>query len=569
VNYKVAAVVVVAAAVSCLVTLAAVRGFRPRALPIVDVVRVERVLPRSEQLDLADPGAVAMTADGRASVYVVRRGATTELALQYLDKMEPVRIPGTVGALSPFLSANGTVVGFFTADGALHTIEIGRDASRQLLTGVSASNGACFGPGDSVIVSAEAQGLRVVGSGRNGAEMTRVDRANGERLHSWPRWIPALNAVLFTVTYETPGRESVAVARLDKPGTHNVLAPGLAARYVGGGVLIAARHDGLWALDFDASSFRITNQQRIEDDVAEARNGLPQFDAGGQHIAYVPADAEGDTVIATEDGQSEYIVQRRGHYTQPRLSPDRSAVAVTRRDAGSRPELAIVSMSDGSFVRTWPDEALEPRWSTDGLWVVFARLSGHSWNLEWRSKTGAPASGPVLTTRTRVDTSPWLERPQEILESVGGSGIWVVPVDVANESGACPTPVQIRGDGRVRAFATGDSPIGRHVTVLPTGAPPVTLESGTFEPVWSLDGSWLLYRRESGLWRRRLASADPVRFSAPELVIPAGLVDGPCGIPNYDVSSNGAVVVSVHRDMVAAPSRVRFILNFRGSPRLQ
>ena len=247
-NYKVA--IIVAAAVSCLVTLAAVRRLRPRALPAVDVVRVERVLPRSEQLDLADPGAVAMTADGRAAVYVVRRGKTTELALQYLDKIEPVSIPGTTGALSPFLSANGTVVGFFTADGALHTVEIASGASRQLLTGMSASNGACFGPGDSVIVSAEAQGLRVVGSGRNDAGMTRVDRANGERLHSWPQWIPALNALLFTVTYETPGRESVALARLDKPGTHSVLAPGLAARYLGNGVLIAARHDGLWALEF-------------------------------------------------------------------------------------------------------------------------------------------------------------------------------------------------------------------------------------------------------------------------------------------------------------------------------
>ena len=168
-----------------------------------------------------------------------------------------------------------------------------------------------------------------------------------------------------------------------------------------------------------------------------------------------------------------------------------------------------------------------------------------------------------------MDTSPWLARRQEILESVGGTGVWVVPADVAGESDACPTPVQVRGDGRVRAFVTGDSPIGRRVTVLPTGAPSVALEAGTFEPVWSLDGSWLFYRRESGLWRRRLASADPVRFSEPELVIPTGLVDGPCGIPNYDVSSNGAIVVSVYREMVPAPARVRFILNFRGAPRPQ
>ena len=71
---------------------------RDRALPAVDVVRVERVLPRSEQLDLADPGAVAMTADGRAANeesdaptisddnrYILFSSSATDLAVSNFD----------------------------------------------------------------------------------------------------------------------------------------------------------------------------------------------------------------------------------------------------------------------------------------------------------------------------------------------------------------------------------------------------------------------------------------------------------------------------------------------------
>jgi len=52
------------------------------------------------------------------------------------------------------------------------------------------------------------------------------------------------------------------------------------------------------------------------------------------------------------------------------------------------------------------------------------------------------------------------------------------------------------------------------------------------------------------------------RLPPPAVVLAGGIVDGPCGNPNYDVSPDGSRMVAVYRDVVSRPSSLRFVLNF-------
>jgi hypothetical protein len=121
----------------------------------------------------------------------------------------------------------------------------------------------------------------------------------------------------------------------------------------------------------------------------------------------------------------------------------------------------------------------------------------------------------------------------------------------------------MRADGAGRALTTTTGDV-RRVTLTPGEPGRVTsLEPDSFEPVWTADGRWLFYRQDTGLRRRHVDAITPLTLSAPETIVPAGLVDGACGVPNYDVSADGTLVLSVHRALAAEPSRVRFILNYR------
>src|SRR4029078_5553052 len=105
-----------------------------------------------------------------------------------------------------------------TAEGNLRTIDPAGGAATDLVRGVNLSPGGTFGPGRTVIFGALGEGLRFKHPGEPAIRpLTHVDRAHGERDHLWPRWVPALDAVLFTVAYDAPGQDRIAIASLE-PG---------------------------------------------------------------------------------------------------------------------------------------------------------------------------------------------------------------------------------------------------------------------------------------------------------------------------------------------------------------
>ena len=274
------------------------------------------------------------------------------------------------------------------------------------------------------------------------------------------------------------------------------------------------------------------------------------------------AGAGGDALVTTFAGRSTWLSDERHAFSQPRIAPDETAVAATLHDRGQRPALALFSADDGRRLRTWSEAAVQPRWSVDGRWILFAAASPDAWHLRWVSATEPSEGQSAGELLTQVSSAP---RPgYTVLQSAGAPGQWVLPEDEA--AGSCPDLVQISPDGRLSASViTPAAAASRVIVVARSTSVPTALDAGSFEPVWSADGQWLFHRDDTGLVRRRVRSAEPLAFDAPERLAGIMPVAGVCGVPNYDVSRDGSRVISVQRPAIESPSRVRFIQHYRPS----
>jgi eukaryotic-like serine/threonine-protein kinase len=92
----------------------AVKG-RQQTAP-APVSRISLALPPAKGLTAPGGTRLAWAADGRSFLYVGPGNGGTQLWRRSLDALEPVPIPGTEGASSPFLSPDGTRIGYLTVN---------------------------------------------------------------------------------------------------------------------------------------------------------------------------------------------------------------------------------------------------------------------------------------------------------------------------------------------------------------------------------------------------------------------------------------------------------------------
>jgi len=495
--------VVLACLVLVIAAAAALGGYllRRRLAPLpkpLEVIRIERSLPRSDRLNTDDPGALAMSADGRVLVAAVRDGERTALLLQYLDKFDAKTIPGTSGASSPFLSPDGATVGFVASDGRLESVPSGGSDQPMLLQavpGVAAVpvSGATFGPEGELVAGQRQGGLLRRNAAGQWAALTQPTA--WERAHSWPHWTTGTDAVVFTIEYAAPEPSAIAIARLRSPGSHVVVAPGRRAWFVDPTHLVVAREDGLWRVDVrDGTAAKAT---KIAAEVGAAANGSPIAAIGGGHLVYAPA--AGVALISaslSRPGMTSYFLPERRQFSLPRLSPDGKAVAVVEAAGPRLFSLSIYDASSGARLATAAmTVAAPPLWTDDSRWVLYPEQDGDGWRLSWLSVEAREGVGRVLTQSSGSDDG--------------------------------------RGTRTVRLLAPG---VDAQWSIAKANGGDVCVGVTTA--------------------RRIAAQRLPAALAA------GVAADDGCGNANYDVSADGSRLVAVYREPVARPSSLRFVLNF-------
>jgi serine/threonine protein kinase len=221
----------IAAALFALIAAAAILyAFRATTVTAPET-RLDIVTPPTN-----NPASFALSPDGRNIAYVAASDGSQRLWVRSLDSTSAQPLPGTEGALSPFWSPDGRLLGFF-ADFRLKRVDLGGGAP-QTVVAVSVpvtAQGAWSDEG--VILHAQNTSgslFRVPASGGQAVPATKL--RNGQSAHRSPRFLPGGRQFLFytngadsaiwldSLDGGEPHRLTTVASGVDSPAEY--LAPG-------------------------------------------------------------------------------------------------------------------------------------------------------------------------------------------------------------------------------------------------------------------------------------------------------------------------------------------------------
>jgi serine/threonine-protein kinase len=468
----------------------------------------------SAELPLAIQGNdrdVAISPDGTFVVY--RAGMDAQLAVRPLDRLDSSTLTNVRNARVPFVSPDGRWVGYVENNTTLRKVAVSGGSPISLATIPGAPRGAAWIDAATIVVATNASGLlRVSATGGDPTPLTTVDRARGERAHVFPAVLPGGTAVLYTITMAERAAAQVAVLDLRTLTSTQLISGGSDARYVASGHLLYASADSMLAVPFDPERRAVQGApvpigERLSTTMSGALNAAVTEDGV---LVYVPVGSEPSRSLIWVDrrGREEAIPVSPGAYSNPRLSPDGTKVALEVRDGGAA--IGFWDFKRQTLTRLGGGFALV--WTTDGHRLVFAKnLTNTSLpTLHARAADGSGTETRLTTTdNVQVPTSATAAGDYIISDErrpSTGTDIVRVRVDWSAGRGASAEGLvetasteqngDLSPDGRFLAFESNER--GRFeifVTPYPqvaNGRWQLSLDGGT-QPVWTSGGRELVF----------------------------------------------------------------------------
>jgi serine/threonine protein kinase/Tol biopolymer transport system component len=506
---------------------------------------------------------LAITPDGSRIVYVGNQ--SRQLFVRALDSLEPAAV-FTGAPRGLFVSPDGQWIGFVDNVTTLKKVAVtgGPAVTLATLDG-SGPRGAAWAPDDTVIVATNsgATGLQRVdlASGRT-TILTRPDRSKGEADHVWPELLPGGRAVLFTIAAVTGGLEAAQVAVLDlQSGARKVLVPGAShAHYVPSGHLIYAAAGSLWAVAFDRTRLetRGTPVLVVREVVTTPTGGVDAMVAGDGTLAYISGRGAGvnrTLVWVDRQGRETPIPAPPRAYSQPRLSPDGTRVAVTAQD--QEVDIWVWDLGRTTLTRVTfdPDFDSYSVWTRDSLRMIFSSQRSGARNLFWQAADGTGTVERLTDSPNQQNAVSVSPEGQRLIftETSPKTGEDVMQLDLNGTHRVTPllqSPALERNgivspDGRWLAYESNES--GRfEISVRPfpdvnRGHWQVSTGGGT-RPLWAPNGNELVYVSPTGaLMRVGVERAATWAATPPTQLVKEGYSTTPGSLSgrSYDIAPDG------------------------------
>ena len=522
-------------------------------------------------------GHLAIAPDGR---YVVYRADGTEgalrLRLRPMDEFGGRTLDGSEGGFAPFVSPDGSEVGFFT-DRDLRIVSASGGSSQWVCKALGYTSGA-WGRDGTIIFSTGRSGdnmlpglSRVWASGGESEILTTVDPAKNERSHVMPEFLPDGKHVLFTIETDTAPR--IAVLSLETLQHRVLLDDASQPHYAPTGHLVFYHYNSLkvFAAPFDLSTLRVTDRrvQVLGDLTREAvvsKNGT---------LAYMPVrDELGNAAVWVDrQGKVTTLFDQPGSWVEPRLSPDGTKL-ILRQTQSPYCFLWLYDLDRSSLTRlTFEGDSHGPVWGSDGGHVLFglerdAMRSLHRMPVDGSASPERLWKGEVTQHPGRGSTDGSLV-PFEEQNSQNNVDIWVLSLQ--GEPKAEPflqTPFRedtpsFSPDGKWIAYTCNES--GRDEVYVrpypgPGGKKQVSTDGGS-GPLWSRDGKELFYARGDAMMAVEVNTE--AAFSA---AAPRKLFEGKYAWErqlNYDVAPDGQRFVLIKpQGGSGASQELRVVLNW-------
>jgi serine/threonine-protein kinase len=500
---------------------------------------------------------IALSPAGDRLAYITSAGSGSVLAVRDMALGAVTVLAGTEGAYSPFFSPDGLWIGYFT-NGVLRKVPATGGAPVTLAS-VNRVTGALWTSPDRIMVlQNEGFDLHWISAAGTGADSSvRLGVQFGT-----PAQLPAGNWVagqfgsgqLALLSLETG--EQLAITRrgvlpLDSVTKEDLLF-GSSPQWLPSGYLLYGAGDGLlMAMPFDAARRRSTGEpvpvlsgMRIE-----AGFGYAEYALGSDGtLVYAPGSNQlyANIAFVGADGRRDTLPFPRDAYTQPRLSPDGTMLAVQVRSAIGGWEVVLMNLATGvrrtvdvpGNYRTFPAAWLpDGRRLVIGLWDA-VRFINHGFRIQ--SLETGQYNDIQLPGAAYLGIAP------------GGAQIvyndWITGRIYLRSLGADTTRVELpaRGyassfsrDGRWVAWSGVDGSVAVS-PVPPSGAAYQVTDQGNM-PVWTPDGTGLIYRYAGRYYRVPISTSGGFHAGRATL-----FAEGPFLSTfawNHDIASDGRLLV--------------------------
>ena len=510
------------------------------------------------------PQSVAISPDGRTIAFVATSDGQSRVWLRSLESGSARAVVGTDGAESPFWSADGRSVGFFTESKLMRV-----DVEGGLVQTVANASGGLGGTWnrDGVILFAM-PGTPIFRVSASGGEPVAIPGLAQQGSIFSPQFLPDGRRFLYYVRGR-PEVRGVYVGQLDPPleprrliesDTGAVYAPSGHLLFIRAGTLVAQTFDPV-RLELSGSSFAVAEQgmsanntlQRTAVSVsgtgtiafrtrsAAARRQFVWFDRSGKELGQI-----GESVNTS--------------LNSPSLSPDGQRVALYRGVEGANPDIWLFETKRGVFSRFTTDAAddVGPVWSPAGDRIVFSSNRSGIHNLFQKAVAAGGSETLLLSTAQPKFATDWSSDGRFVLfhtqHPKSGNDVWAFQMNgngtpfAVVQTSAEELSGQFSPDGRWVAYQSDES--GRvEVYVQPFPGPgskwPISTNGGS-QVRWRHDGKELFYVASDGRLMaasiqagpdaRALDIGTPVALFAPPF---GGAVQQGESRPQYMVSPDG------------------------------
>jgi len=497
--------------------------------PAAPIMRFDIDLPPEVNFTRTGRHVLAFSPDGTSIVFVANR----QLWMRRIGDLEATPIAGTDDdPFSPFFSPDGQQIGFF-AQGQMKRVAISGGAAVSLGPADNAPFGASWGDNGMVYFGQGGGGIWQV-PGTGGTPEMVVEMAEGE-FADGPQLLPGGEWLLFALAGSAQGWNNAdIVAQSLLSGERKLLIPGgTQPRYVPTGHLMYA-HDGtLFAVPFDAGSLEVTPGPVPVVQGVRAAGFTGAVDYGFSttgHLAYVPGTGGGELTVGASlvwvdrEGSVEALPVEPRIFIEPRLSPDESRIAV-QVGSDDDSDIWVFEVERGAAQRLTVegDVNWNAVWSHDGEWVYFASDRGGDLDI-WRKRADRSGAAEIVLEAAEDQHPHSVSADGETLfyTELDSSGAKIGMLSLVGdgepemlvESEAFNVDPWPSPDGRFVAFGTNESG-DREVVVVEIDSGrrwPISTDGGR-TPVWSRDGSAILYYEGAGRWYSVAVSTEPT-FSA-------------------------------------------------------
>jgi serine/threonine-protein kinase len=523
-------------------------------------------------------GGFAISPDGQSVAMIGVREGVRRLYIRRLDRPEATEIADSAGANAAYFSPDSKSVAFVPGGGMVTRLSLTDQQRFVLAQGADLASSIAW-VGNEIVYSRAGALWTVPAQGGASRQLTVLDAARREVLHSDPTVLPGQQIVLFTSLTTDTGTERIEAVSIDgqkNDGQKNAVPK----RWVvidhavtpvwssPTGHLLFGRDGAVWAMPFDESSATTTGTALPvipAGVVCAVRSGSLGFQlSSAGDLIYVPAVFGSKRVMSVgRDGSELALNLPPDRYSTPRLSPNGRTLLVESQ--GSYIETLDLARGTHAKLTAAALGTSFPAWTSDGAEVVFRRFNVPFWTAADGSGKASPVPGGLINdfpSSPGPDPDSFLDvriQPETsgdiFLMSIGGK----FPPKPLLTTPAFEGDPQLSPDGRWMLNQSNQS-----------GQPEIYVrrypsldrqwqvsEGGGVQARWSTAGREIYYRGGQHIMAVAVDSsgAEP-RFGKPAALFADEYdVGQSISIPNYDVTRDGRFIM-LRRDSQGSSLRV-------------